>query len=103
METIAAITPDNCYNVGIRYLCDKYGSRKMGLIESAQKKLRNLTRKQYDAMFATFTDDDYYHIHNDATDHDGREIELLLNQYPYGYGVRYELYNKLVAVGAIVE
>lgn len=104
MEKIEKVTPDNCYNVGIHYLQNKYGYRKTSHTEAFTKRLRRAgNKKELLEVQASITDDDWIIIANPATDNDGREIELLLQQYPLGRSVRYELYNKLVSVGAIVE
>lgn len=96
METIN----NNCYNVGIKYLKDTYGYRKVYHTDKFRKSLQHAKNaKERKAIEAAETDDDWVIIHNSPTDHDGYEVELLLQQYPYGYSVRKELYRKLISLG----
>jgi hypothetical protein len=98
------VTPENCYNFAIQYLKNKYGYRKTQHTEKFSLRLRRArNKKEFNEVLASITDDDWLTIHNPATDDDGHEIELLLQQYSYGRSVRYELYNKLCCIGAIVE
>ena len=91
------------YNIAIKYLQEKYGYRKFGLVESAKKRLNHVTKKKRKEIEAELTDDDYILVHNPIPDDDkdGIEIQLLLSQYHYGYNVRFELYNKLCQLGVI--
>jgi hypothetical protein len=96
METINY----NCFNAGIKYLKDKYGSTKVYHTDKFRQRIskaRNAAERK--AIEAAQTDEDWLILHNPATDRDGHEVELLLQQYPYGYGVRRELYNKLISLG----
>jgi hypothetical protein len=92
------------YNIAVKYLREKYGYRRSGLVESARKRLdKAKNKKERKEIDDELTDDDYILIHNPIPDddRDGKEIELLLSQYHYGYTVRFELYNKLCELGVI--
>jgi len=96
METINY----NCFNAGIKYLKDKYGYCKVYHTDKYRERIQKARNaKERKAIEAAITDDDWTTIHNPATDRDGKEVELLLQQYPYGYSVRKELYNKLISLG----
>jgi len=98
METINySIT----YNTAIKYLQNKYGYRRLGYTSSFRNKLNKKNREQQKELIASATDRDYELKINLATDTEDKEIELLLSQYPYGYKVREELYNKLCTLGVI--
>lgn len=92
------------YNIAVKYLGDKYGRRRSGHTEAFSKRMRQArNKKELNEVMSTETDDDFIMVLNPIpdSDRDSVEIQLLLNQYHYGYKVRYELYNKLCQVGAI--
>lgn len=93
----------DCYNDGVRYLKEKYGvKRSFSTTSSFGEKLRKAkNKKERQEILASATDNDYITTPNPATDHDGKVIELLLDQYYHGRSVRYELHNKLVSLGYI--
>jgi hypothetical protein len=87
----------NCINIAIKYLIEKCGSIRCGLIKSSERKLsyaRGVRERR--KIENSFTDEDYclsYNQHN-VTDED-MEIHLLINEYYLSIKVREELYNKL--------
>lgn len=95
-----------CYNIGYNYLKDKYGYRKISYNEKFRNKLqRARNAKERKELLANITDNDYNIVLNDVSEPEtnvqDREIELLLNQYQYGFHINTELYNVLVIVGVI--
>lgn len=86
----------DCYNIAVRYLINTYGVRSKEFTSNFRDKLRKAhSKKDYLELIKNATDVDYIVLPNKATDTDGREIELLLSQYYYGWCVRYELQSKL--------
>jgi len=89
--------PINCINIAFNYLKDKYGYKRTGYTNGFIDKLRKArTVKERKEILSTVTDNDYIIITNPATEHDDIEVELLMQQYYYGYIVRFELQNKLM-------
>jgi hypothetical protein len=89
--------PTDCFNIAFNYLKDKYGYKRMGYTNNFIDKLRKARSvKERKEILSTVTDDNYIIITNPATEHDDIEVELLMQQYYYGFKVRFELQNKLM-------
>jgi hypothetical protein len=90
------------YNIAFNYLKNKYGCRRSGHTNGFTRKLRQArNKKEFNEIMSIVTDDDFIMILNTVTEHDDIEIQLLMNQYGYGYTVRFELYNKLCILGVV--
>ena len=99
METIDYSTS---YNIAVKYLKDKYGYTNGSFTRKfADKLIKARNKKEYKKILDSVTIDDYQTINMPVTDDNDKEIELLLSQYPYGWNVRKELYNKLCILGLI--
>lgn len=93
---------NNCYNIAIKYLIDKYGSKPAYLINSSRIRLSQARNKKERKLIEdSFTDADYVITFNNPTDDNDKLIEALVNQYQYGYSIRFELYNVLVSMKII--
>ncbi len=93
----------DCYNIGFKYLQDKYGVKRLSLTCGFYKRIQRLPIKKYLKAIEDATDNDYnttYKLPDDAPIED-KEIDLLLGQYYGGSAPQRELLQILVRLKVI--
>ena len=95
------------YNIGLNYLINKYGRKKLKKTCAFNNKLSKArNKKEYNELIANATDSDYNSTHNDvpedySSDH---AISMLLRQYNNSstkIAINNELHHHLIMVKAI--
>ena len=96
----------NCWNEAVKYLGDKYGTRKSYTVKFAKRVALCTSRAKRKELEAQATDRDIIKAMPNMNDAKGltlddAEVYMLLGQYNYGIAPKKELYNKLVSLNVI--